>query len=344
VFATYAGRRILIAIPVLFGVSILSYGLLSISAGDIVPGLSLGPGITPADIQRIRDDLGLNEPFWQQYLNWSGLLYPFGRFGLFHGRFTTGLLEGNFGDSMVNGVPVMSIIGTRVGNTVELALTGMLLGIALSIPIGVYAARHRGNVIDHLLTGLSVAGVAVPGFWLGLLLILLFSVAFTEWGLPSLPASGAVSSIDGGGFLDRLSHLILPASVLAFSYLAVWSRYMRSSMIEALHQDYVRTAWSKGMRARRVVYVHALRNAVLPLITLVGLELPNLFAGSAVVEIVFSWPGLGWQAYQSATQHDYTVVMALTTFTALMIVLGNLAADLLYGILDPRIRLEGASS
>lgn len=341
-FTTYVGRRILIAIPVLFGVSILSYGLLSISAGDIVPGLTLGPGITPADIQRIRNDLGLNEPFWQQYLNWSGLLYPLGRLGLFHGRYTTGLLEGNFGDSMVNGVPVMSIIGGRIGNTIELALTGMLVGIVLSIPIGVYAARHRGGVIDNLLTGLSVAGVAVPGFWLGLLLILLFSVGFTEWGLPSLPASGAVSSVGGGGILDRVTHLILPASVLAFSYLAIWSRYMRSSMIEVLEQDYVRTAWSKGMRARRVIYVHALRNAVLPLITLVGLELPNLFAGSAVIEIVFSWPGLGWQAYQSATQHDYTVVMALTTFTALMIVVGNLAADLLYGTLDPRIRLGGA--
>lgn len=337
-FWTYALRRILIAIPVLFGVSILSYGLLFISAGDIVPGLTLGPDVSHATIERIRDNLGLNLPFWQQYLNWSGLLYPFGRLGLFQGRYTTGLLEGNFGNSMVNGLPVMSIIGAHIGNTLLLALTGMALGIVIAIPLGVTAARHRGGLVDHFLTGLSVAGVAVPSFWLGLLLILVFAVGFTEWGLPALPASGAVSSIDGGGILDRISHLVLPAVVLSFTYLAAWSRYMRSSMLEVLSQDYVRTARSKGARERRVIYFHALRNAVLPLVTLVGLELPALFAGSAVVEIVFSWPGLGWQAYQSATQHDFTVVMALTTFTAVMIVLGNLIADLLYGALDPRIR------
>lgn len=337
-FVTYAVRRALVAVPVLFGVSLLSYALLFISAGSIVPGLTLSPNITKADIERIRANLGLDLPFWQQYLNWSGLLWPFGKTGLFHGRYTTGFLEGNFGRSMVNGVPISSIISAHVGYTIELAATGMALGVLLAIPLGVLAARHRGGVLDHLLTGLSVAGVAIPGFWLGLILILIFAVGFSTWGLPALPASGALSSFGTGGIGDRLAHLVLPAIVVAFAYLAVWSRYIRSSMLEVLGQDYVRTARAKGMHERRVVYLHGLRNAVLPLVTLIGLELPNLFAGSAVVEIVFSWPGLGWQAYTSATQHDFTVVMALTTFTATMIVIGNLVADLLYAVLDPRIR------
>jgi peptide/nickel transport system permease protein len=178
----------------------------------------------------------------------------------------------------------------------------------------------------------------VPSFWLGLVLILLFAVGFSQWGLPSLPTGGAVSSFGGGGIGDRVVHLILPACVLAFGYLAVWSRYMRSSMLDVLSQDYMRTAQSKGMSMLRAIYVHGLRNAIIPLVTLIGLELPNLFAGSAIIEIVFSWPGLGLEAYQAATDHDFTVVMALTTFVATMVVLGNLVADLLYAVLDPRIR------
>ncbi|MFZ0215983.1 MAG: ABC transporter permease [Candidatus Dormiibacterota bacterium] len=337
-FGTYVLRRCLIAIPVLFGVSILSYALLSVTAGAIVPGLALNPNITAADIARIRGNLGLNEPFWQQYLNWTGLLWPFGRLGVFHGRYTAGMLEGNFGNSMVNGVPVMSIISGHVGNTLELALTGMAIGILIAVPIGIVAARHHGGILDHALTALSVAGVAVPSFWLGLLLILVFAVGFSQWGLPQLPTGGAVSSYGGGGTADRIVHLVLPACVLAFGYLAVWSRYMRSSMLEVLSQDYMRTAEAKGMARFRVVYIHGLRNAFIPLVTLIGLELPNLFAGSAIIEIVFNWPGLGLEAYQSATAHDLTVVMALTTFAATMVILGNLVADILYAVIDPRIR------
>ncbi len=337
-FGTYVLRRSLIAIPVVIGVSILSYALLSVTAGDVVPGLALNPNITRADIIRIRDNLGLNEPLWQQYLNWTGVLWLLGKAGLFHGRYTTGLLEGNFGNSMVNGVPVMSIIGAHVGNTLELALTGMALGVLCAVPLGILAARHRGGVLDNALTALSVAGVAVPSFWLALLLILLFGVGFSQWGLPALPTGGAVSSYGGGGIGDRIVHLILPACVLAFAYLAVWSRYMRSSMLEILNQDYMLTAEAKGMRRSRMIYVHGLRNALLPLVTLIGLELPNLFAGSAIIEIVFNWPGLGLEAYQSATAHDFTVVMALTTFAAFMVIIGNLVADLLYAVIDPRIR------
>jgi peptide/nickel transport system permease protein len=216
----------------------------------------------------------------------------------------------------------------------------MFIGIALAIPLAVVAARRRGSAVDNALTGLSVAGVAIPSFWLALILILVFAVQFSQWGLPALPSGSATSSVNGGDILDRLAHLLLPAVVLAFGYLAIWSRYTRSSVIEVLSQDYVRTARAKGMGERRVIYVHALRNAVIPLVTLVGLELPNLFAGGAITEIVFSWPGIGRLALESATSHDYTLVMALTTFTAIMVVVGNLIADVLYAMLDPRIRLQ----
>jgi peptide/nickel transport system permease protein len=212
------------------------------------------------------------------------------------------------------------------------------MGVAIAIPLGTIAALRRGSKLDNALTAISVAGFAIPQFWLGLVVILLFSVSFQSWGLPWLPAGGALSPIAGGDFIDRLSHLILPASVLAFLYLSIWSRYTRSSMIEVLNQDYVRTARAKGMSERRVIFMHALRNALLPLVTLIGLELPGLVSGSLVVEVVFSWPGIGRLAYDRALQYDYTTVLGITTFITVLVIVGNLLADVLYAVLDPRIR------
>src|SRR5205085_1376511 len=179
-------------------------------------------------------------------------------------------------------------------------------------------------------------GVAVPQFWLGLMLVLLFSVKFHDWGLPFLPSSGITTPFTGGDLLDRMAHLILPATVLSFVYLAIWSRYTRSSMLEVLSQDYVRTARAKGMSNRRVTYTHALRNAIIPLVTLVGLELPGLVSGGLVVEAVFSWPGIGLLAFQRALAYDYTTVLGIVTFASLLIVAGNLLADVLYAARDPR--------
>jgi peptide/nickel transport system permease protein len=221
----------------------------------------------------------------------------------------------------------------------ELTVTAILMGILISIPLGVTGALRRGSKIDHALTALSVGGFAIPGFWLGLMLILVFSVQFQAWGWPFLPSGGVVTpGTEGGDPFDRLIHLIMPATVLSFVYLSIWSRFTRSSMLEVLSQDYVRTARAKGMSERRVVYLHALRNAVIPLITLVGLELPSLVAGGLVVEVVFSWPGIGKLLYERALQTDYSTVLGVTTFAALLVVAGNLLADVLYAVLDPRIR------
>jgi peptide/nickel transport system permease protein len=199
---------------------------------------------------------------------------------------------------------------------------------------------RRGSRVDHALTTLSVAGFAVPEFWLGLMLILLFGVIPAQrFGAPILPTSGAFDPIQGGtDIIDRLSHLILPATVLGFFYLSIWSRFTRSSMLEVLSQDYVRTARAKGMSQRRVVYVHALRNAVTPLVTLIGLELPGLVSGGVIVEVVFGWPGIGRFAYERAVAFDYTTVMGVTTFAAVLVIVGNLIADMLYALLDPRVR------
>jgi peptide/nickel transport system permease protein len=317
----YLLRRLLAAVPVVLGVTILTFLVMHATAGSYVPGLDLNPSLKPADIARIRANLGLDRPLWLQYVTWLG-----------------GMLHGDFGRSLIDGSPVMSHILERLPNTLELTITAILLGILISIPLGVTGALRRGSKIDNVFTVLSTAGFAVPQFWLGLILILFFSVQLHAWGLPWLPSSGAFSAFNGGDLLDRILHLIMPAMVLSFFYLSVWSRFVRSSMVEVLSQDYVRTARAKGMPERRVVYLHALRNAVVPLVTLVGLELPALVSGGLVVEVVFGWPGIGRLAFERAVQLDYTTVMGITTFAALLVVFGNLVADVLYALLDPRIR------
>jgi peptide/nickel transport system permease protein len=317
----YLLRRLVAAIPVVLGVTILTFLVMHATAGSYVPGLDLNPSLKPADIARIRANLGLDRPLWLQYVTWLG-----------------GMLHGDFGRSLIDGSPVMSHILERLPNTLELTITAIVLGILISIPLGVTGALRRGSKIDNFFTVLSTAGFAIPQFWLGLILILFFSVQLHAWGLPWLPSGGAFSAFNGGDLLDRILHLIMPATVLSFFYLSVWSRFVRSSMVEVLSQDYVRTARAKGMAERRVVYLHALRNAVVPLVTLVGLELPALVSGGLVVEVVFGWPGIGRLAFERAVQLDYTTVMGITTFAALLVVVGNLLADVLYAALDPRIR------
>lgn len=318
----YSIRRVLVAIPVVIGVTLITFLLMHASAGTYVPGIDLNPNLRPEDIARLKAYLGLDQPLHIQYLTFLG-----------------GIVHGDFGRSMTDGNPVMSHILQRLPNTLELTLTAILIGVAISIPVGITGALRRGSRLDHLLAGVTVAGYAVPAFWLGLLLILLFSVTFKSYGLPWLPSGGVEMAGTGGGDLgDRLQHLVMPATVLSFVYMSIWSRFTRSSMLEVLAQDYVRTARAKGMSERRVVYVHALRNAVIPLVTLVGLELPSLVGGGLVVEVVFSWPGIGRLAYERALSLDYSTVLGITTFAGILVVAGSLLADILYAVLDPRIR------
>ena len=315
--------RIISTLPVIFGVTVLTFSLMRAAAGNIVPGLGDTSQVTAADIERLRNNLGLNRPLYVQYLSWFA-----------------DLLRGDLGTSMIDGTRVTTLILDRLPNTLLLTVSALVLGCALAIPFGVLSARNRGRVLDRVLVGISVIGFSVPQFWLGLVVILVFSIQFQRWGLPSLPTGGASSAAGGGDLVDRISHLALPATVLAFLYLCVWSRFMRSSMLEVLSQDYIVTARAKGLRGWTVTYVHGLRNAVLPLVTLIGIELPGLVSGGLVVEVVFSWPGIGYLAYQRALQYDFTFVMGTTTFAALLVIVGNLLADFVYGIVDPRIRLS----
>jgi len=319
--AKYVARRLLAAIIVVLGVTAITLALMKTTSGSYVPGIDLNPALRPEDIARLRADLGLDRPGWQWYMTWIW-----------------GVLHGDLGHSMIDGSTVTSHILDRLPNTIELTLTAIVIGVLIAIPIGVIGALRHGSKTDHTMTVVSVAGFAVPQFWMGLILILIFSVTLEQHGLPWLPSSGAYSAVNGGDFFDRLEHLILPATVLSFFYISTWSRFIRSSMLEVLSQDYIRTARAKGMSERRVVYLHGLRNALIPLITLIGLELPGLVSGGLVVEVVFGWPGIGKLAFERALQYDYTTVMGVTFFATLLVIAGNLIADLLYGVLDPRIR------
>jgi peptide/nickel transport system permease protein len=318
----YLLRRVLATVPVVIGVTGVTFVVMHIAAGSYVPGLDLSPSLKPEDEEMIKRYLGLDRPLHEQYLTWIA-----------------GVAHGDFGRSMIDGSLVTRHITDRLPATLELTISAILLGVLISIPLGVTGALRRGSKIDHALTALSVGGFAIPAFWLGLMLILFFSVQLQAWGSPFLPSGGVMTPGTGGGdLLDRFVHLIMPATVLSFVYLSIWSRFTRSSMLEVLSQDYVRTARAKGMRERRVVYLHALRNAVIPLVTLVGLELPSLVAGGLVVEVVFSWPGIGKLLYERAVATDYSTVLGITTFAAILVVVGNLLADVLYAALDPRIR------
>ena len=316
----YIIRRLLITIPMLFGITFVTFVIVN-AQGNPVADLQRNPRFRPADIERIRENMGLNEPLPVRYVTWVGNL----------GR-------GDLGISLSNATPVRDRILGVLPNTVILTGVSLLVSLLLSIPLGIFAATKRGSWFDNTVTVLSVAAFAMPTFWLALLLILLFATQFREWGLPSLPVSGMYDARGGGGFLDRLEHLILPVVALTIGDLAGWTRYIRSQMLEVIRQDYVRTAQAKGLSQRAVVFGHAFRNAVLPLVTLIGLSLPTIVSGAFIVETVFAWPGLGRLTVEAARKSDYTLILGTVLMFSVLTLLANLLSDIAYAVLDPRIR------
>jgi peptide/nickel transport system permease protein len=315
----YIVRRALEMVPLVLVITVISFALIRAVPGGPLSAFELDPNIKPDDVERIRRNLGLDRPLWEQYFVW-----------LF------GMLQGDLGRSLVNGRDIASSIGTRLPNTLLLAVLALVVQYAVAVPVGVYAALHHRRWFDQLSNIYAAVIHAVPGFWLGILLILVFSVQFQAWGLPWLPSGGMFTIASGGGLGDRLVHLILPVFALAVPNMAGLIRYTRSAMIEQLNQDYVRTARAKGLH-HHAVTLHAFRNSLLPLVTLLGLNLPLLFSGALVVEVIFQWPGMGQLAYTAATQRDYTVVMGLVVVSSVVVIVGNLLADVLYGVLDPRV-------
>jgi peptide/nickel transport system permease protein len=316
----YILRR-LIGMPFLiFGITIVTFLLIHATPGSPVDNLALNPEIKEEDLASIKRTLGIDKPLHEQYLGWI-----------------TQLAVGDMGISLKTFKPVRDEILERLPNTLLLTGVSLLVALVIAVPIGIVAALRRNSALDYtIVTGATLAQ-AVPAFWLGLMLIIIFAVQFRAWGLPALPSGGTQTLPDGGGFFDRLRHLILPVITLSAAQVGGWMRYVRSQMLEVIRQDYVRTARAKGVSERLVVLRHALRNAVLPLITLIGLTLPSLFGGAVVVESIFAWPGLGSLAIDAANNRDYTMVMGTVLFISVVTVVANLLADICYAAADPRI-------
>jgi peptide/nickel transport system permease protein len=312
---SYIIRRTLGAIPLLFGITIISFLIIKMAPGDPA-SLMMDPNISPADKEKFMEKYGLNDPIPVQYVKWVG-----------------NMLQGDFGTSLIRkGVPVSEMIMNRLPNTLLLMVVSTIIAMLISIPFGVLSATRPYTKIDYTVTVASFVGLATPNFWLGLILIMVFAVHL-KW----FPTGGVATLNAPFSIWDRIHHLILPAFVLASADMASLTRYTRSSMLEVIKQDYIRTARAKGLKERKVIYKHGLRNGLIPIITIFGLLLPTFIGGSVVVEKIFGWPGIGLLFIDSAFQRDYPVLMALTVISAVFVVIGNLIADILYAIFDPRI-------
>lgn len=311
----YVLRRMIGAVVLMLLVSIATFFLIHQAPGG--PALLANPDLSQDQVQEFSAALDLDDPLYVQYLRWL-----------------RNALRGDFGNSYSTIKPVTEVISERLPNTAILALSAISLSILLAIPLGVISAVKRDSPIDRMITSFSFLGTSVPVFWLGIMLIVLFSLR-----LDILPSGGMSSTGQPFSIGDRLSHLLLPMVVLAVGNLAELTRYMRSGMITVLQEDYIRTARSKGLAEWNVLRVHGLKNALIPVVTVIGIMIPRAMGSAAVTETVFSWPGMGRLAVESATSRDYPVVIGATLTIALITVGCSLIADLLYGFLDPRIRM-----
>ena len=312
----YIIKRILIAIPVLIGITIIDYAIMCLAGSPLE--MLQGPRISQEALVNKAIQLGLDKPFYIQYLVWMGQL-----------------LQGNLGTSLKSYQPVADMIGSHIGPTLLLMGTSLIVGLAIAVPSGIYSAIHQYKKRDYAVVTLSFIGVSIPGFFLALMLIYLFTVKL-GW----LPSSGMTTLGTDGGFWDVVRHMIMPVTVLAVSVAGSNIRYVRSSMLEILQSDYLRTATAKGLGRKRVINKHALRNALIPIITVIGMQIPTLFGGSIIVEKIFSWPGLGLMTMNAILGRDYPVIMGVCLLTAVVVLAGNLITDILYALVDPTITYQ----
>lgn len=321
--ASYILRRLIQMIPLVLGVTFITFAIINLMPGSPVLRLRDNPKIRPEAAAELEKQLGLDKPWPVRYVSWLG-----------------DLAHGDLGVSLYNRLPVADRIWAAIPNTLVLALLALGIALAIAVPLGVYSAVRHGTLFDRTASVSAVALYSMPDFWLALLLVILFALRFKEWGLPALPVGGMTDARGGGDFLDRVKHLILPVTALALVQIGSWSAFFRSSMLETLSQEYMRTARSKGLPERTLLYLHAFKNAFLPLITIVGLALPGLLGGALFIETIFAWPGMGRLTYEAVGRRDYTMIMATTLMFSVLTMLSNLFADVLYAALDPRIRLE----
>ena len=324
----YILRRFLQAIPTILGITVISFSLMRLSPGDPVDLLTFNPKMTPAVREQLRRQLCLDRPVVEQYIIWM--------FGNEECR-TIVIVRLDFGDSLYEKRPVIDMIAERIPATVELTGLALAVGMLIGVSAGIYSAVRQGSWFDNATRIWAVIGQAVPVFWLGLMLILIFAVQL-DW----LPVGGRYTVTLQGekDFVDHLAHLIMPVFVLSTGWIAVLSRYMRTEMLEVIRQDYVRSAFAKGVPSRRVFFWHAARNALIPLATILGPAIAGLLAGAVITETIFSWPGMGRMMIEAVFQRDYPLLMANVIIGAVLVVFGNLMSDILYVVVDPRIRLK----
>ena len=338
----YVLKRIFQAVPLLAIVTVIVYILLK-AVGDPLSYLANNPLVGEQDRAYLRRSLGLDDPVPMQFLHWLVGDTWYQRDLDFDGVPETygdnfGILRGDLGTSIRFNRPVTEVIGDVLPNTLILGGTAFVTTLILGLAIGMYQALNQYSFLDNLITTLSFVTFSMPIFLIALLMVFIFSVKFQEWGLPSLP-TGGMYDVRGDGSLDELLiRLIMPTVSLAAIRVATYSRYIRASMLDTIHSDYLRTAYAKGLKERRIIWLHAFRNASLPLITLVALDIPIIFSGAVVTETIFSWPGMGRLFIDSLTILDPPILMIFVLLTAVSVVVMQLAADVVYAWVDPRIR------
>ncbi|GAB5467616.1 MAG: ABC transporter permease [Rhodospirillales bacterium] len=298
-------------------VSIVGFSVLNLAPGGPLSQFALTPGMSQADLDRIAAQMGLDRPLLVQYADWFWRLFI-----------------GDWGNSFRDGAPVLVVIERHLFATLLLMISSTIISVGIGTLVGVMGATRRYSLFDYSATVLAMIALSIPTFWFGLVAIFIFAL-----DLGWLPA-GNMYTIGDQSFADYATHLILPSVVLALVNVAIWSRYMRSAMLDVIDQDFIRTARAKGLPRWRVLYLHVMRNALIPMITLAGLQLPTLLGGALVTETVFTWPGMGRLFLDSLGYQDYPVVMGLLMFSAIMVLVGNLLADILVAASDPRVRLE----
>jgi peptide/nickel transport system permease protein len=320
--ALFACRRLLLSLPLLLGVVVVNFLLIQLAPGDPVTVLVGDYPAPPAYVRQVRHEFGLDQPVPVRLV-----------------RYFEQLGHGNLGYSFANRQPVLSLIGERVGATLELTLTALALAALLGVLLGVLAARHPGTFLDSAVQAISLGGYSVPEFWLGQIMILLFALTL-QW----LPSQGnhsiRVTETGFAGFLDGLRYLLLPALALSFRYLALISRMTRASMLEVLGSDYILAARSRGASERVILFVHGLRNAAAPVIAVIGYNLGFILAGSALIETVFGWPGIGLLLFTSISRRDYPTMTAILLLVSATVVLANLLTDVVHALVDPRVKQQ----
>ena len=312
----YILKRILIAIPVLIGITIIDYGIMCMAGSPLA--MLQGPRVSETALEAKKIALGLDKPFYVQYFVWLGQL-----------------LHGNMGYSVKSYQSVSSMIGSHLGPTLLLMGVSLIISLLIAIPAGIYSAIHQYSKGDYTVVTLSFLGSSVPGFFLSLLLIYIFTIKLGILPSSGMSTLGAKSSVS-----DVAKHMVMPVIVLAASMAGSNIRYIRSAVLEILQQDYLRTAWAKGIGRFKVIYKHALRNALVPIVTVIGMEIPVLFGGAIIIEQVFSWPGLGLMTMSAISNRDYPVIMGVCLLSAVVVLAGNLVTDILYALVDPTIQLQ----